>query len=838
MTPRTAHRLLLSACIAGIFLVMAVTGWYLLNSSRRSQEEAARHALKVRAQELAQQAARPIVTVRTKLAALAREPGVRALFQQGDVIAVAGGAAEYEGRFPDALNLRFLLPGHYTLDNSSKPPLSYASLAMLQKAEKTDSPIGAEAHLFGRPDQHIALVQRVNDQGGQLIGLIHLSLDVSLFKQSLAGLNLSNAYVELHQSAAGRSLILAARGNAAYKQGKPVTASLEDSRWNLAYWPARAPGATGKEAALGLLAPAAGLTLFLLLGVAVAVFFGRRPAGPRDTDAGSAGGVIYAGAVRNIMDGAHPGLKDLVPHLPGGKGGGATGTPSEALSGSDDITMIVNRGSPARQALEEGEMFDLTGGGGDAAGLPASPPAAEAPVEISPVIFRAYDIRGVVEEDLTAGVVELIGRAVGSEAGARGEQAIVVGRDGRHSSPELAGALIKGIRAAGRDVIDVGMVPTPVLYFAAQTLDAGSGVMVTGSHNGPEYNGLKIVLGGDTLFEDGIQRIYQRITGGELNNGDGALSSAEIISDYIHRISEDIPVSLSGSLKLVVDCGNGVTGIVAPQLFRALGHDVTELYCEVDGGFPNHHPDPSQPENLAALIEKVNSEGADLGLAFDGDGDRLGVIDGRGNIIWPDRQLMVLARDVLSRNPGAEIIYDVKCSRHLKSIIESSGGRPLMWKTGHSLIKRRMKEDNALLAGEMSGHIFFKERWYGFDDAVYAAARLLEVIVNAGTEPSNFFEDVPEGVSTPELRIDLPEEQHRTVMQELEAAAVFDDAEIIKVDGLRIEFADGWGLIRPSNTTPCLVLRFEAENREALERIQEAFRGLILSVNPDLKLPF
>ncbi len=463
--------------------------------------------------------------------------------------------------------------------------------------------------------------------------------------------------------------------------------------------------------------------------------------------------------------------------------------------------------------------------------------AAEA-VEVDAGIFRAYDIRGVVGKTLTPAVASQIGRAIGSEAQAAGEQTVIVGRDGRRSSPELAGSVIEGLRNSGCNVIDIGEAPTPVLYFAACTLEANSGVMVTGSHNGPEYNGLKIVIKGETLSEAALKTIHKRITDGDLAEGRGGLESAEVIPDYIRRISEDIPVALGGAYKLVVDCGNGVAGIVAPQLFRALGHDVVELYCEVDGDFPNHHPDPSQPENMQALIDKVQAEGADMGFAFDGDGDRLGVVDGNGNIIWPDRQLIALARDVLGRNPGAEIIFDVKCSRHLKRIIEESGGKPLMWKTGHSLIKAKMKEVGAPLAGEMSGHIFFKERWYGFDDAMYTAARLLEVLVNAKAEPAGFFADIPEGVSTPELRLDLPENQHGDIMQKLEDAMAFDDAEVIKVDGLRVEFADGWGLVRPSNTSPCLVLRFEADDEQALARIQDAFRDLIQSINPDLKPPF
>jgi len=459
-------------------------------------------------------------------------------------------------------------------------------------------------------------------------------------------------------------------------------------------------------------------------------------------------------------------------------------------------------------------------------------------VQVPEGIFRAYDIRGLVDTELTPAVVEQLGRAIGSEARERELTRVIVGRDGRLSSPELGQALIKGLCAAGVDVTDIGQVATPVLYFATHHLDANSGVMVTGSHNGPEYNGLKIVLGGDTLSGDTVKALYQRIQEQNFSSGSGAVQSADIINEYIRRATEDIPAALTNAYKLVVDCGNGVAGAIAPQVYRAIGHDVIELYCDIDGNFPNHHPDPSQPENLEALIAKVKETGADLGFAFDGDGDRLGVVDGVGNIIWPDRQLMLLARDVLSRNSGAPIIFDVKCSRYLKAIIQASGGKPLMWKTGHSLIKGKMKETGAPLAGEMSGHIFFKERWYGFDDAIYTGARMLEVLAGQSDSPTDVFADLPTGITTPELRVPLPEKRHAEVMVALKENLNTEGGELNEVDGLRVDYADGWGLIRPSNTSPYLVARFEAEDDAALERIKGGFRAAIKAVDPALKPPF
>ncbi len=451
-------------------------------------------------------------------------------------------------------------------------------------------------------------------------------------------------------------------------------------------------------------------------------------------------------------------------------------------------------------------------------------------------IFKAYDIRGIVGETLTDEIVYSIGRAVASEASARSQQCVIIGRDGRLSGPAFAAALSKGIQDAGLDVIDIGMVPSPILYYATHTLGTQSGIMVTGSHNPPAYNGFKIVVAGETLSGVDIQALKTRIERQDFSSGEGVYRQDELIPDYIKRIVGDM--HFDRPFKLVVDCGNGVAGVAAPQLLRELGCEVSELYCEVDGRFPNHHPDPGQPENLVDMIAAVKLQGADLGLAFDGDGDRLGVVDSSGNIIWPDRQMMLYSADVLSRNPGATIIYDIKCTRHLGSAIKTHGGEPLMWKTGHSLIKAKMKEEDALLAGEMSGHIFFKERWYGFDDALYTAARLLEILASDPRNTTEIFADLPNALCTPELRIDMQEGEHFRFMEQFIAQAQFPEANITTIDGIRADFEDGWGLIRSSNTTPSLIIRFEADNAEALARIQDEFRRAILSVDASLSLPF
>jgi len=451
-------------------------------------------------------------------------------------------------------------------------------------------------------------------------------------------------------------------------------------------------------------------------------------------------------------------------------------------------------------------------------------------------IFKAYDIRGIVGRTLTPEIVTLIGQALGSVARARAQTAVAIGRDGRLSGPELSAALALGLRAAGIDVIDIGMAATPMGYFAAHELGCMSVVMVTGSHNPPDYNGLKMVLGGVTLSGDDIQRLRARIESGDLTRGAGKYSTADVREAYLARVVSG--VKISRPMKIVIDCGNGVAGASAPDLFRRLGCEVTELYCDVDGKFPNHHPDPSKPENLRDVIAALASSGAELGLAFDGDGDRLGVVTKGGNIINPDRQLMLYADDVLGRNPGASVIYDVKCTRRLASWIAERGGKPVMWKTGHSLVKAKMKELQAVLAGEMSGHIFFGERWYGFDDAQYVGARLLEIL-SRSADANAVLDALPDSINTPELNWKLAEGEPHRMIASLQESARFPGAkEIIRLDGLRVEYADGFGLMRASNTTPVIVLRFEGDTGAAIARIQAEFRAVLAAARPGSQLPF
>lgn len=458
-------------------------------------------------------------------------------------------------------------------------------------------------------------------------------------------------------------------------------------------------------------------------------------------------------------------------------------------------------------------------------------------VELPPEIFRAYDIRGVVGKNLTTETVELIGRAIGTEALQAGQQTVIVARDGRLSGESLSKAFIKGLTSSGRDVIDIGMAPTPVLYYAAKVLDSQTGICITGSHNPPNENGLKIVINGETLHGDRITALRDRIARNEFSTGSGKVQSMDISQRYLQEIVNDIV--LARPMKVAIDTGNGVTGKLAPELLRQLGCDVVELFTEIDGNFPNHSPDTSKPDNYKALIDAVQQQKAEIGIALDGDGDRIGVVTPSGEIIWADRLMMMFARDLLTRSPGADVIFDVKCSRELSKLISQQGGRPLMWKTGHSFVKAKLKETGAPLAGEMSGHIFFADRWYGFDDGMYAMVRLLEILSLESGDASSVFAELKTGPCTPELSIPVTDQAKFSIIEKLkESAAEFTGGTPVTIDGLRVDFDDGWGLVRASNTGPTLVARFEGASDAALERIKEDFKRQLLAVNPQLRLPF
>jgi len=733
------------------------------------------------------------------------EAQLGALLQSGDSTARAAKEKEIADSHDDVLLARLVDVGTRTPDLASKPPLGYAAIEILSESEKTGQAPPGEALLFGSEDQHILNVWRIN-QGDALAGHLVLALDVSLLPAIMSKVDVADGYAELTQGiGGGRPLVLSKGGRAGLRQGiAAVRAKVEGTPWRVAFWPG---GRLAPPEPLVVLpdwaVPAAGGAL--VLAILLVAFVGQRQRAQ----------VAAAVAEQDREEKAKAAAKKVAAKA-------AAGTPA-----SDGEAKAADGVEAAYAALDESPAQD---------GIVVEEEADE--MSMPAEIFRAYDIRGIVDKGLTAEVVRQIGRAIGAEAYDRGQQTIVVGRDGRNSGPQLQDALVEGLRAVGRDVIDVGRVPTPVLYFATHYLNTGSGVMVTGSHNPPEYNGLKIMLGGETLFGDDIQALRTRAESGDFPKGTGKLQSMEVVDEYVRRVCEDVPVALGNSFRVVVDCGNGVAGEVAPKLLRALGHDVVELYCEVDGNFPNHHPDPSDPSNLTHLIGSVKQESADLGFAFDGDGDRLGVVDPDGKIIWPDMQMMLFAKDVLSRNPGADIVFDVKCSSRLAKVIKQLGGNPVMWRTGHSYIKNKLKESGAPLAGEMSGHIFFQDRWYGFDDAIYSAARMLEILMAFKKSPAEVFARLPAGISTPELRVDMQEGEQEGLVEQLVNADGFSDGKRTTIDGLRIDFADGWGLVRASNTTPSLVLRFEADNKEAMARIQGEFKRALSALAPNLELPF
>ncbi len=730
-------------------------------------------------------------------------------------------------RIPLVDGVRILESSTHEIDAESVPSITNVTLQLMRSLESNNR-VMHEAINAGAKDQHIAVLLRIN--GTDKVALIGVSFDI--FDKVLPEERLVPGYYEFLQSFANQNRKITSVGNPQYKVGDPMgIASLNSTQWRVAFWPAY-PEKFSSE--FELLIFFGGLAMVLSL-VAVGGFIGLKNLQTKvRSDASS--------FLRWILDNS--------------KSSSGIASPDYSLQIFTDMSQTLsrenlssgkNKASVENQEIEAATnaLTDETKGGSLIAALEDKTSglevvdkkhAADQGDEIADSIFRTYDIRGIVGDTLNEQIVTEIGRAIGSEAFERGEQRIVVARDGRLSGPSLLEALKKGLIESGRDVIDIGEVPTPLVYFATHYLDSSSGVVLTGSHNPKDYNGLKIVIGGHTLSGDEITALKTRIDTGNMMKGKGSQETTTVVQDYISQITGD--VALTQPLKVAVDCGNGVAGKVAPQLLQALGCEVIGLYCKVDGNFPNHHPDPSKPENLQELIELVKTEQADVGLAFDGDGDRLGVVDSDGNIIWPDRQMMLYAMDVLSRNPGADIIYDVKCSKHLAKVISSNGGHPIMWKTGHSLIKGKMKETGALLAGECSGHVFFKERWYGFDDALYTAARLLEILSADTRKSVDIFAALPNSLATPEINVPIEDERKHKFVEQLTNQGIFGDGKLIDIDGVRVEFSHGWGLVRASNTTPNLVIRFEGDDQQSIDKMKQLFKQQMLMIDGRLQLDF
>jgi len=733
------------------------------------------------------------------------------------------------GILPLALKVRFIPLSALGAEDKTPPPLGFASQEMIQRAQQGGQLVPAEVHQFYNEYRHIALAAPVREPDrGAVVGVAHLALSFQLLEKIIGDVSDVPGHIELQQVVDGVALTLVGSGvsHSGVAEGQlPVSGTI----WQVAY------GSAVEREEGGLLLPAilvAGGVFILLIVASVYMRLKRMLA----ADISSLENLL--GSEARLRGGRPPraALTDLEPlflRLTKCKPAPVTAE-SEAVKQNIEKPEVGKATSEALapvevDAEEKAQSMGLTM---DLYGQVSKETMIG---DLPGNIFRAYDVGGIVGEELTRDLAYELGRAIGSEAYARGQQRVVVGRDGRDSGDLLINALCKGLVDSGRDVVRIGMAPTPVLYFATHFLGGNTGVMVTGSHKTPEYNGLKIVIDGEALAGDAIQALRRRIEEGDLQQGSGLVREQVVSSDYIARVVDD--VQLARPMKVVVDAGNGAAGVVAPDLLRELGCEVIELFCEVDGRAPGRGADPSRPENLQALIASVQEQRADLGLAFDSDGDCLGVVDSNGKIIWPDRLLMLFARDVLVRQPGADIIFDVKSSRHLPAEILASGGRPLMVKTGHAWIKAKMQESGAPLAGEMSGHIFFNDRWYGFEDALYAAARLLEILASEMASTAEIFARLPESVSTQEINMPVGDVDAAALLHRV-AQEPFPDAKLVTVDGLRFEFSDGWGLMRLSNTTPTISFRFEADSSAALERIQALFRERLKSIAPALSPPF
>lgn len=803
------------AAALSVFLLMASANRTHSQTLTRLAADAAQRQVDVRVAELVEQ-----------VKSAATSSLLTRLVTENDRQALASEENQLQQLIPGAVRVRLFPLNGAEVNRSENPPFTFTSLDMVNRVE-TGQKVYPEA---------------INNNGTWILSLaapIHTPEDKTVRGTLFVYLGMDALSRGLSDSIDGQASLTQAFANLAPKQfltlgangsGEvTVTRSLQNPVWEIRFKPSAAIVDANVAPFVTYLLPILVLFAAAVIGILLTV---NRLFSRVTSDAAH-----LANQMADVIAGDYSPSNDYRLHMFVDLDANLArlGKRDDEKPEVKKLNVTLQPKQTPREEMVDIEMIDEEEFEAAMAGQGKKAPEPEAATEEDPdiaEIFRAYDIRGVVNETLTPPVIRRIGLAIGTEAGEMGEQTLIVGADGRISSPAVLNALVDGLIESGRDVINIGMVPTPVLYFATHNSETRSGVMVTASHNPPEYNGFKIVLGGKTLVEDDINRIYRRFQSGDFSAGNGDSTEIDVTDDYLDAIADDIVVAQP--LKIVVDCGNGVAGNLAPQLFENLGCDVVSLHCEVDGNFPNHPPDPTVPANLKDLILMVKSEDADMGIALDGDGDRVVVVTGEGEIIWPDRLLMLFAKDVVSRNPGSDVVYDVKCSRHLNSVISSFGGRPIICRSGHSFVKQKMAETDAVLGGEMSGHICFGERWFGFDDGLYSAARLLEIVGSQTETLSDLLEEFPKSVSTPELHVAVPEQDKFRIVDELIAAANFDDGTVTEIDGLRVDFAEGWGLVRASNTQPCLTLRFEADDKPSLDAIEDKFRELLKSVDESL----
>ena len=816
---------LLPTLLVGIAL-MVVVALFAQQAIHSGASRSARATAQSVSEAVAARLAGAVTARRDLLALVLSEGRAAAALSSGDPSAIKAEEAVIQQRVAGLLQVRLLPRDASQPDPAGAAPLGYAGLDLLRRTVDSGRPSAAEIHQIKSGAPYLAMALPVNVAGGNA-GVLFAAWDmrflVGLLEQSPA----FQGRLQLVQGGDGGYVLAKGPGG----QDGPLTegaVEVPDSIWKVSYGTDPDTGGMGGLLTMASVVAAGGLALLL------SVFLQWR-ALARDLRADMGTLVNLGEAILRRENGAArqaqvASTRDAIALL---SQYARESREMPATAAAPAVRRAVPMAGLPESRTQGMEVEELDS---DPAELLAARPRKAPKIDIPDTLFRAYDVRGVVGQALTGPFAELLGQAVATLVQEQGGHRVAVARDARPSSPQLAEALVRGLNAGGCDVLDIGQAPTPLLYFAMHTQPVQAGVVVTGSHNPADYNGFKIVIGDRVLDGDELLALRRRMLEGVFSQGNGSIERVDLVAEYVEAVVRE--VQLARPLKVVVDAGNGVAGDLAVATLEALGCEVVPLFCEPDGSFPNHHPDPSQPDNLASLMLEVQAQDADIGIALDGDGDRLGVIDNTGANVWPDSILMLLAADILGRHPGVDILYDVKSSRHLASFILGHGGRPIMWKSGHSRMRAKMLETGALLGGEFSGHLFIKERWFGFDDAVYAAVRVLELLALEPRGASELFAELPSSPSTPEYHLMLEEGQSRELMRALDAHKVFDDARLVELDGLRVEFGSGWGLIRPSNTTPSLTFRFEADDERSLEEIKSRFRDLLRRVAPDMQAPF